>query len=98
MEPLEHNRSVSRMEKINSIINWSSVESLLLKHYIESNPELETQINERISFKKFLGLPSDQESPDHYTFSRFRNRLSKEAISQQMAFNLLRASRILKTA
>ena len=47
---------------------------------ISSDPELENQINDRISFKKFLGLPLDKPSPDHSTFSRFRNRLSKEAM------------------
>jgi len=109
-DSMEHNRSVSRMEKINAILNWSSVESLLLKHYaigknvegaaayppllllkclllqqwfhIESDPELETQINDRISFKKFLGLSFDQASPDHSTFSRFRSRLSKHAMAR----------------
>jgi IS5 family transposase len=58
---------------------------------IQSDPELENQINDRISFKKFLGLPLDMPSPlrargpsgpaaDHSTFSRFRSRLSKEAM------------------
>ena len=107
---VERNRSVSRMERINAIINWPRIESLLLKHYdvgksaegadayppllllkcfliqqwfhIDSDPELETQINDRISFKKFLGLSFDQLSPDHSTFSRFRNRLSKKAMSE----------------
>jgi IS5 family transposase len=107
---MEHNRSIKRMEKINAIINWPRIESLLLKHYtvgksaegadayppllllkcfliqqwfhIDSDPELETQINDRISFKKFLGLSFDQPSPDHSTFSRFRNRLSKKAMSE----------------
>jgi len=93
--------AAKRMEKINAIINWPRIESLLLKHYavgksaagadayppllllkffliqqwfhIDSDPELETQINDRISFKKFLGLSFDQLSPDHSTFSRFRN-------------------------
>jgi IS5 family transposase len=45
-----------------------------------SDPELENQINDRLSFKKFLGLPLDKPSPDHSTFSRFRNRLSKDAM------------------
>ena len=109
-DSMEHNRSISRMDKINAIINWSSVESLLLKHYtvgkniegaaayppllllkclliqqwfhIDSDPELETQINDRISFKKFLGLSFDQPSPDHSTFSRFRSRLSKNAMAK----------------
>jgi len=49
---------------------------------IPSDPELENQINDRISFKKFLGLPLDKPSPDHSTFSRFRSRLSKEAMAQ----------------
>jgi len=109
-DSMEKNRSLSRMEKINAIINWSSIEKLLLKYYavgkklegadayppllllkclliqqwfrIESDPELETQINDRISFKKFLGLSFDQASPDHSTFSRFRSRLSKDAMAK----------------
>jgi IS5 family transposase len=47
---------------------------------IPSDPELENQINDRISFKKFLGLSLDKPSPDHSTFSRFRIRLSKQAM------------------
>ena len=49
---------------------------------IPSDPELENQINDRISFKKFLGLSLDKPSPDHSTFSRFRSRLSKEALME----------------
>ncbi|MFH1974149.1 MAG: transposase [Pseudomonadota bacterium] len=109
-DSMECNRAVSRMGKINAIINWSSIESLLIAHYkvgksnegadayppllllkcfliqqwfrLESDPELETQINDRISFKKFLGLSFDQPSPDHSTFSRFRGRLSKDAMTK----------------
>ena len=44
---------------------------------INSDPELENQINNRLSFKKFLGLSFVKPSPDHSTFSRFRSRLSK---------------------
>jgi IS5 family transposase len=47
---------------------------------VKSDPELESQINDRISFKSFLNLPMDYPSPDHSTFSRFRKRLSKEAL------------------
>ncbi len=113
-DSMEHNRSVARMEKINSIINWTSIESLLAKHYtvgqsvegtsaypplllikclliqqwfhIDSDPELETQINDRISFKNFLGLSFDQASPDHSTFSRFRSRLSKEPMASAINY------------
>lgn len=49
---------------------------------INSDPELENQINDRLSFKKFLRLSFDRPSPDHSTFSRFRSRLSKNAMDQ----------------
>ena len=49
---------------------------------INSVPELENQINDRLSFKKFLGLSFGRPSPDHSTFSRFRSRLSKNAMDQ----------------
>lgn len=49
---------------------------------ISSDPELENQINDRISFKKFIGLSLGKPSPDHSTFSRFRSRLSKKALME----------------
>ena len=49
---------------------------------IHSDPELENQINDRLSFKRFLGLSFSKPSPDHSTFSRFRSRLSKNAMNQ----------------
>jgi IS5 family transposase len=49
---------------------------------INSDPELENQINDRWSFKEFLQLPLSKPSPDHSTFSRFRKRLSKKAMDQ----------------
>jgi IS5 family transposase len=55
---------------------------LLLQKWfrIPSDPELESQINDRISFKEFLQLPLHMPSPDHSTFSRFRKRLSKKVM------------------
>jgi IS5 family transposase len=50
--------------------------------HINSDPELENQINDRWSFKEFLQLPLSKPSPDHSTFSRFRSRLSKKAMDQ----------------
>jgi transposase len=50
--------------------------------HIDSDPELENQINDRWSFKKFLHLALSKPSPDHSTFSRFRTRLSKKAMDQ----------------
>ena len=50
--------------------------------HIDSDPELESQINDRISFKKFIGLSFSEPLPDHSTFSRFRKRLTKKAMDQ----------------
>jgi IS5 family transposase len=60
------------------------LKALLLQKWfrIGSDPELENQINDRISFKKFLGLPLDRPSPDHSTFSRFRSRLNEGAMRE----------------
>jgi len=57
---------------------------LLLQKWfrIKSDPELENMINDRRSFKEFLQLPLNKPSPDHSTFSRFRNRPSKKAMDQ----------------
>ena len=57
---------------------------LLLQKWfrINSDPELEDQINDRWSFKEFLKLPLSKPSPGHSTFSRFRSRLSKNAMDQ----------------
>jgi transposase, IS5 family len=56
---------------------------LLLQKWfrIPSDPELENQITDRLSFKTFLGLSFSQPAPDHSTFSRFRSRLPKEAMN-----------------
>ena len=50
--------------------------------HINSDPELENQINDRLSFKKFLSLPFGKPAPDHSTYSRFRSRLPKKAMDQ----------------
>jgi len=55
---------------------------LLLQKWfrISSDFELECLINDRISFKKFLGIPLTDPSPAQKTFSRFRKRLSENAL------------------
>ena len=105
---MEKNRAIKRMEQINATVDWSRIESLLMKNYpvgksfegndaypplilmkclllqqwfkIDSDPELETQINDRTSFKTFLGLSLDDTAPDHSTFSRFRGRFTRDAM------------------
>ncbi|MBU2621950.1 MAG: transposase [Proteobacteria bacterium] len=107
---MKKNRCLDNLSKINKLLNWDSIEEILVKYYsigrsikgagaypplllfkclllqkwfrINSDPELECYINDRISFKKFLGIPLTDPSPAHSTFSRFRKRLSKKAMEQ----------------
>ena len=53
---------------------------LLLRNWfqIKSDVELESLINDRFSFKKFIGLPMGKPAPDSSTFSRFRKRITLE--------------------
>jgi len=43
---------------------------------------VEDEINDRMSFKYFLGLPVNQKGPDHSTLFKFRDRLGNERFSQ----------------
>jgi len=47
---------------------------------IRSDPELENQINDRISFKVFIGLPLADPSPDHSVICRFRERVGHKTM------------------
>lgn len=42
-----------------------------------SDYEVEDQVNDRISFSKFIGLSLEQKAPDHSVISKFRTILSK---------------------
>ena len=46
---------------------------------IKSDPELENQLNDRISFRIFIGLPFSDLAPDHSVISRFRDRVGDKA-------------------
>jgi len=49
---------------------------------IRSDPELENQINDRVSFMVFVGLPLGDPSPDHSVISRFRDRVGSKVMER----------------
>jgi len=57
------------------------MKALLLQKWfgIKSDLDLENQINDRLSFKAFIGLPFSDPSPDHSIICRFRERIGKMA-------------------
>lgn len=60
---------------------------LLLRNWfrVGSDAELESLINDRFSFKKFIGLPLGDPAPDSSTFSRFRKRLTPKKVDQVLS-------------
>jgi len=54
---------------------------LLQQWYGLSDADLEEAINDRVSFRKFLGLSLEAASPDHTTLCRFRNRLAEAGLA-----------------
>ncbi|MGA2463003.1 MAG: transposase [Thermodesulfobacteriota bacterium] len=81
---MSHYTVRSSLEGANAYSPLMLLKGLLLQKWyrIDSDPELENQINHWISFNKFMDLSFLQHSPDHSTFSRFRSRLSKEAMNR----------------
>ncbi len=57
---------------------------LLQTWYNLSDPAVEEQLNDRISFIKFLKISIDSPTPDHSTISRFRTFLLKENLYHKL--------------
>ena len=57
---------------------------LLQALYGLSERELEDALNDRLSFKRFVGLSLEDEAPDHTVLNRFRNRLIEEGLLEKL--------------
>lgn len=49
-----------------------------------SDRELEDALNDRLSFKRFVGLSFEEAAPDHTVLNRFRNRLVEEKLVERL--------------
>ena len=57
---------------------------LLQSLYGLSERELEEALNDRLSFRRFVGLSLEEAAPDHTVFNRFRNRLIAEGLLEKL--------------
>ncbi|MFZ1989992.1 MAG: IS5 family transposase [Alphaproteobacteria bacterium] len=57
---------------------------LLQQWYALSDSELEDSLNDRFSFRRFLGLALESDAPDHTTLCRFRNRLVEQDLLKKL--------------
>ena len=57
---------------------------LLQQWYGLSDPGAEEAVRDRLSFRRFCGIPLDQETPDHSSIWRFRQRIEKLGLSEKL--------------
>ena len=57
---------------------------LLEQWYNLSDPQMEEALGDRISFRRFVGLGLQDDTPDHSTISRFRGELEKKGLSERL--------------
>ena len=57
---------------------------LLQQWYGLSDADLEETLNDRMSFRRFVGLELEEAAPDHTTLCRFRNQLAEEGLSEKL--------------
>ena len=61
------------------------VKALLLEQWYNlSDPEMEEALGDRISFRRFVGLGLQDDTPDHSTISRFRGALEERGLSERL--------------
>ena len=68
---------------------------LLASLYGLSERELEAALDDRLSFRRFVGLSLEEAVPDHTVLNRFRNRLVAEGLAERLFAEL---DRQLETA
>jgi len=83
---------VQVVDKTNSIIGGAphrnlltKVKMLFLQHlYNLSDPELEDQVNDRLSFQRFAGIDYTTSVPDFSTIWRFKESLIREGVMDKL--------------
>ena len=63
---------------------------LLQQWYGVSDPAMEEALSDRLSFRRFVGLGIQDESPDHSTISRFRRSLTERGLGEELLEELNR--------
>jgi len=63
---------------------------LLQRWYTLSDPEMEAALWDRVSFMRFVGLSLSDETPDHSTIWRFRQKLEQDGLAERLFAELLR--------
>jgi hypothetical protein len=57
---------------------------LLEQWYGLSDPDAEEAVRDLPSFRRFCGIPLDEETPDHSSIRRFRQRIDKLGLTERL--------------
>ena len=57
---------------------------MLEQWYNLSDPQMEEALGDRLSFRRFVGLGLQDDTPDHATISRFRTELARRGLSERL--------------
>lgn len=63
---------------------------LLQRWYALSDPAMEEALYDRLSFRRFVGLALEDETPDHSTIFRFRDHLTRRGLMEPLLAELMR--------
>lgn len=63
---------------------------LLQRWYTLSDPAMEAALWDRVSFMRFVGLSLEDETPDHATIWRFRQKLAQDGLAERLLAELMR--------
>src|SRR5271155_4794679 len=69
---------------------------LLQQWHTLSDPGAGKAVRDRLSFRRFCGLPLEAETPDHASIWRFRQTLEKLGLSAALLFETNRPLRALR--
>jgi IS5 family transposase len=63
---------------------------LLQRWYGQSDPAMEEALYDRLSFRRFVGLALEDDTPDHSTIFRFRDEITRRGLMQPLMSELMR--------
>src|SRR5580698_3137495 len=72
----------SQLDRLSDLVMLKAV--LLASLYGLSERELEAALDDRLSFRRFVGLSLEEPVPDHTVLNRFRNRLISEGLLEKL--------------
>src|SRR5580698_4715850 len=72
----------SQLDRLSDLVMLKAV--LLASLYGLSERELEEALDDRLSFRRFVGLALEEKVPDHTVLNRFRNRVVGEGLLEKL--------------